>query len=181
MPTAVTSKLAECIEALKEAGHFALDHPTVEDFIDLERQVTTTEAMIRELQQDMWSNEAKATIKRLEKNQPLTEADRDVIRTFIVSDAEHYLAQENDFHNWLRELHRLLDELARRAHVVDRGSIGDLRGVMKDAVRLIPDIRNYLEEQRRVDRFDLAQTDLDTQSRTMLARILKEQLTSPSR
>lgn len=181
MPTVATSKLAECIEALKEAGHFALDHPTVEDFIDLERQLTTTEAMIREFQQGMWATEVKATIKRLEKNQPLTEADRDVIRTFIVSDAEHYLAQENNFHDWLREFRRLLDELARRAHMVDRGTIGELRGVMKDAVRLVPDIRNYLEEQRRVDRFDLAQADLDTQSRTMLARILKEQITSSSR
>ena len=181
MPTATTSKLAECIESLKEAGQSALDNPTVEDFIDIERQLSTIEAMIRESQQGMWASEAKATIKRLEKNHPLTEIDKDVIRAFIVSDAEHYLAQENNFHDWLREFRRLLDELARRAHVVDRHSIGDLRGVMKDAVRLAPDIRNYLEEQRRVDRFDLAQTDLETQSRAMLARILKEQLTSPSR
>ena len=181
MPTAVTSKLTECIEALKQTGEFALNNPTVEDFIDIERQLTTIEAMIRELQQEMWASEAKATIRRLEKNEPLTEIDKDVIRTFIVSDAEHYLTQENNFYDWAREFRRLLGELVRRAHVVDRASIGDLRGVMKDAIRLVPDMRNYLEEQRRVDRFDLAQTTLDSQSRTMLARILKEQLTSPSR
>ena len=181
MPTAAPSKLAERFEVLKESGEFALENQTVEDFIDIERQLGDIEATLRELQQSMWAREAKQTIRRLEKNEPLTPVDRDLIRTFIVSDAEHYLAQENNHRDWLGEFRRLLGEMSRRVNTVDRDSIGALRGVVKDAVRLVPDIRNYLEEQRRVERFDLTQGDLDPQTRGMLARILKEQLTNPSR
>ena len=181
MPTLTTSQLAESVETLKQAGEFALESPSVEGFIEIERRLTGLEAVVREVQQSMWTKEAKATILRLEKDEPLTPTDRDVIRTFIVSDAQRYLALENNFRDWLNEFRRLLGEMARRMNTVDRDSIGDMRGVVKDAMRLVPDIRNYLEEQRRVERFDVAQDALDAQSRTMLARILKEQLSSPNR
>ena len=181
MPTLTTSRLAESVETLKQAGELALQNPTVEDFMDIERRLSGLAAVIREVQQSMWAREAKATIRRLEKDEPLTATDRDVIRTFIVADAQHYIALENNFHDWLNEFRRLLGELDRRVNTADRDSIGDMRGVVKDAIRLVPDIRNYLEERKRLERFDLAQDTLDTQSRTMLARILKEQLSSPNR
>ncbi len=155
MPTATTTQLVDCTELLKSAGESALHRPTVEDFIDIERQLGEVDTLTRELQQSLWRNEAKHTIKRLESNEPLTESDREVIRTFVVSDAQHYLDEENNFPDWLREFRRLLTEMDRRAHTVDRESIGPMRGVVKDAVRLIPYIRNYLEVQRRFDRFDL--------------------------
>ena len=181
MPTLTTSQLAESVETLKQAGELALQNPTVEDFIDIERRLNGLEAVIREVQQCMWAREAKATIRRLEKDEPLTATDRDVIRTFIISDAQHYIALENNYHDWLNEFRRLLEELGRRVNTADRDSIGDMRGVVRDATRLAPDIRNYLEERKRLERFNLAQDTLDVQSRTLLAHILKEQLSSPNR
>ncbi len=181
MATAATTQLTESVEQLKETGDYALENPTVEDFIDIERRLSGIESHLREMQQSMWAREVKQTIKRLDRDEPLTETDRDVIRTFLISDAEHYLAQENNYRDWLGEFRRLLDEVSRRVNTVDQFSIGELRGILKDAIRLVPDIRNYLEERRRVERFDLTQGSLDPQARETLARILREQISSPSR
>ena len=103
MTTAATTELADCITTLKKAGENALTNPHVDDFLEIERYLGQLESVVRETQQSMWSREAKDTIRRLECQEPLTPQDHDVIRTFIVSDAEHYLAQENNFGDWLSE------------------------------------------------------------------------------
>ncbi|MBI4718315.1 MAG: hypothetical protein HY763_10955 [Planctomycetes bacterium] len=182
MPTAVdTSQLTDSIHALKEAAELAIRNESLEDFEEVERQISVLEAYVRELQQAMWVNEVKTAARRLERDEPLNEADREVVRTFLVSDAEHYLAQENNYGEWIAELRRLLDEMARRANTLDRHTVGELRGVVKDAVRLAPDIRNYLDEQRRVERFNEALGHLDKSSRELLVRLLREQLRSATR
>lgn len=181
MTTVATDELTETIDGLKEAAEVALRHETAEQFTDFEKHVNQVDAYVREVQQAMWAREAKTTIKNLEKDVPLTPTDKDVIRTFIISDAERYLAHENNYGGWKRELQRLVDDLARRVSTVDRDTIGDLRGVLKDAIRLVPDIRNYLEERQRVERFEHALDSLDGPSCDMLIRLIKEQLNSSKR
>lgn len=181
MTTVATDQLSETIQNLKGAAEAALANETADQFSDFEKYVNEVEAYVRETQQAFWADDAKATVKHLEKGEPLTQADRDAIRTFLVSDAERYLQHENNYGDWKRELQRLMDDLVRRSHVVDHDSIGDLRGVLKDAIRLVPDIRNYLEERERVEKFDRALSTLDAPSCQMLARLIKEQLRSSSR
>ena len=50
-----------------------------------------------------------------------------------------------------------------------------------DAMRLVPDIRNYLTERHRVERFDVAVDQLDEPTRKTLIRIIREQVDSPDR
>ncbi len=176
-----TDQLSEAIHSLKGAASTALANPSVEGFEAFEKYVNEIEAFVREVQQAMWATDAKQTIRHLEKGVPLDETDRAVIRTFLISDAERYVALENNYDDWLRELERLVDDLERRVHTVDRYNIGDLRGALKDAIRLVPDIRNYLDEKRRIDNFEQATESLDKQSCDMLVRLLKEQLSSSKR
>lgn len=181
MTTAATSQLAECMETLKKAGEQALSQTNVDDFVEIERYLGQLASMVREQQQAMWSREAKVAIRHLENQEPLTAEDKDVIRAFIISDAEHYINQENNYQDWLNEFRRLIGELTNVCHRIDRESIGVVRGILKDANRLVPDIRNYLEEKQRIRRFDLTQGELDPQTSKLLARVLKEQLTSDTR
>jgi hypothetical protein len=176
-----TDQLTDTFNALKQAVEAALVNQNAEDFATFEKYLADVDAYARETQQAMWSDEAKQAIKRLEKNDPLTETDLDVIRVFLVSDAEHYLAVENNYGDWLNELKRLASDLQTRARTCDRHSIGELRGVLKDAIRLVPDIRNYLEQQERVHKLDQAMQALDQNSRDMLANLLREQLRSEKR
>jgi len=181
MTTTTADQLTDTIANLKDSAAAALETPDVEHLIELERYVNEVDAYVREVQQSLWASQAKAAIRSLERGEPLTEADREVIRAFIVSDAEGYLAHENNFADWQRELSRLMDDLSRRANQVDRNTIADLRGVLQDAIRLVPDIRNYLEERRRVEKFEAALDDPDKPSREMFARLLTEQLRCTNR
>ena len=56
-----------------------------------------------------------------------------------------------------------------------------MRGILKDAIRLVPDIRNYADERQRVKKFGQAVDAVDDASRAILVRLIKEQLTSPKR
>ncbi|UCE58664.1 MAG: hypothetical protein JSU63_14620 [Phycisphaerales bacterium] len=181
MTTVGISPLSEAVDSLNNMIEEALENGSAEQFQAVETQLSKIEAAVRELQQSMWANEAKDTIRRLEKGQDLTPIDMEVIRTFIISDAEHYLAQENNYTDWLNELHRLMDDIRDRVDHVDQNSVGELRGVLKDAIRLVPDIRNYLDEHARIEKFDLAARTLDKPARDMLAQVLKDQLRNPNR
>jgi len=181
MTVADTAELSEAIEVLSEATGLALEKKSADDFEAVSRRLGRIDVMVRELQQAMWADEAQDTIRRLKSGQALTETNRQTIRTFLISDAEHYLAVENNFDDWTAELSRLLADIARRAAEVDRDTIGELRGVLKDAIRLLPDIQNYLAERQRIERFDLVTATLDDTSRDLLVRLLKDQLNRPNR
>jgi signal transduction histidine kinase len=176
-----TDQLVETVQGLREASQSALAHESAEDFEAFERYLNEVEAFVRETQQSLWSNEARATIRRLEKGDPLNEPDMELIRAFLISDAQRYLAHENNYNDWLKELRRLVDDLCKRVNTVGRETIADLRGVLKDAIRLVPDIRNYLDEKRRVEKFEQALETLDKSSRDMLVRVLREQLRAHNR
>jgi len=181
MTTVDTDQLTETIESLQEAAKTALANESSEDFESFERYLSEVDGFVREMQQSAWADEAKATIRRLEKGDPLSAQDQALLRTFLISDAQAYLQEETNYGEWVRELQRLVGELSKRANTVTRDSIAELRGILKDAVRLVPDIRNYLDEKRRVEKFEGALTTLDKSSRDLLVRVLRESLRSEKR
>ena len=181
MSTVVTNQLSETIHGLKDAAGSALQHRSAEDFETFERYLSEVEGYVREVQQSLWAAEARGTIRRLEKGEPLNDADQNLLRAFLVADAQAYLRHENNFSCWVKELERIVADLGTRVVAADRESISDLRGVLKDAIRLVPDIRNYLEEQRRVEKCERALKQMDADSRTLLLSLLKEQLRSEKR
>ncbi len=176
-----TDQLVETVQGLKEAATSALVNESADDFEAFERYLNEIDAFVREIQQSLWADEARATLRRLEKGEALDNHDSDLIRAFLISDAQGYLAHENNYNDWLNELKRLVDDLCKRVNTTDRETIADLRGVLKDAIRLVPDIRNYLDEKRRVEKFEQALETLDKSSRDMLVRLLREQLRCPTR
>jgi len=181
MPRVDTQQFTKTIGGLREAAHTALSNQSVDDFEAFERYLSEVEAYVREVQQSLWADDAKTTIRKLEKNEMLTDADREVLRTFLISDATAYLAEENNYQDWVNELERIIKTLEQNVNTIDRNNIADLRGILKDAIRLVPDIRNYLDEQRRVEKFEQALKTPDKASNEMLVRILREQLNSPKR
>ena len=181
MTTAQTNEMTEIVDGLKRAANDALHRESPDDFSFVEQQLNLLDARIREVQQSMWASEATTAANHLENGDPLTDADLAVIRAFLISDAERYVQHENNFNDWVNELNRLMDDVSRRLDGMNRDSIADVRGVMKDAVRLMPDIRNYLDEKRRIAQFETALQALDKTSREMMARILREQLANARR
>lgn len=181
MALAQTDELIDTIEELVQAADFALSTETGEQLAEFEKHVNEVDAYVREAQQSMWRDQAKITIRSLERGEPLTPNDKDLIETFLISDAEQYLKHENNYEDWKHELKRIMKEVKQRSRTADRNSIGDLRGILKDAVRLVPDIRNYLDERGRVEKCKSALDNLNEPARKLLVQLLREQLKCPKR
>jgi hypothetical protein len=181
MATAQAHEMTGIVEGLKRSANDALHRESPDDFAIVEQQVNLLDAKVRDFQQATWVNEAMTAAHHLEDGDALSDADLAVIRAFLISDAEHYVMHEDSYMAWVHQLNHLMDDIAHRLEQVDRESIADLRGVTKDAVRLMPDIRNYLDEKRRINQFESALKSLNHSSRDTIARILREHLASARR
>lgn len=181
MKTDLDNDLAVRVQELAALVSSAVRQKTVESFETLERQVNQFETFVRELQQARCADDARAAIRRLESNQALTDGDRQTIRSLVVGDAEQYLKQENNLNEWLNELQRLTDLMSHAAGSTSDGAIDEMRGIVKDAVRLLPNIRSYMEEKDRLNRFNAAFAELDDDNRRLLVDILREKISSTTR
>jgi hypothetical protein len=135
---------------------------------------------IREAIEQATSGTVVAIIPKLEKNQPLTEAEKQVVRLWVVGDAEGYLKMENNFKDWLEEYRRLMDVIA--GYEGKAGSVQELvevHGLLEDAIKVADAIAHFLDDKERVSRFDNAMTSLNAQDNKFIAGILKSMLTSP--
>ena len=123
-----------------------------------------------------------AIIGKLENNQPLTEAEKQTVKLWIVGDAEGYVKMENNFQDWLEEYRRLLDTLADWEGKT--GSVQELvevHGVLEDAIKVADDVAHYLEDRERVSRCEAALSNLNTEDNKFIAGMLKSMLASPDR
>jgi hypothetical protein len=175
MSTVDTAQLSETMQGLKNSATEALRNHSADDFEAFERYLSEVDGYVREVQQALWADEARTTIRRLEKGEPLSASDQDLIRSFLISDAQAYLQHENNFTDWT------IATLSKKVSRIDKHCIAELRGVLKDAIRLVPDIRNYLDEQRRVEKCEQALHNLDKTGRDLLLRLLKDQLRCETR
>lgn len=176
MSAAASMQLSQSVHGLSQRVETALKTSSVDELERFEHQLSELNGLVRELQQGMWADAARDAVARLESNKPLTDADYEVIRIFMVADAEYYLAKESNYDQWLDELRQLIGEMATAATGVTRETIGELRGSLKDAMRLVPNIRYYFEEKQRISRFDAAVHSLDPASRKLMAEILRKQI-----
>ncbi len=138
---------------------------------------------VREEIQRQTADNIKQVIANLRNNKAISPRDKDMIKLWILGDAESYTMMENNFHDWINEYKRLLGVLESMER--DSGSLQTLfkaQGVIEDASRVSYDIANYLEKKERIERFKNTfdhNAELDKPLRDALADILTVKLTSP--
>lgn len=181
MPAATQRDVMSTIEGLNMLIREAGRRPSVEAFETLEQQLGRFDVRLREMQQENLGARAKAALSNLRGGRPLSEEDKAVLRSLVVGDAESYLKMENNLHDWMNELARLEKEMERLAADGSDESLLQLRGVVRDAMRLMPSIRGYMDERARLDRFCTAMSSLDEANRNLLVQVVNEMLSSRSR
>jgi hypothetical protein len=170
----------ESLAQVLQSINAATSSPSSDTFSAVGMALVKARDQIREELQAMTASTMKPIIKKLEKNQPLSGEEKDLIRLWIVGDAAGFTKQETDFQQWLEEFRRLADGLK----AVDQMPTSfpemlGLHGNLEEAVRLAGDLQFFLEEKERVTRFDQAIQTLNASEAEMLAGILQEKLTSP--
>ncbi len=179
--TNASVSFVEAVEDLKTLTKSALSGGTPEGYETLEQHVNRFESALRELEQSQLSGQVEKAVKSLSAGRALPPEEQAAVRAIIVGDAESYLKMENNFKEWLAELQRLQGEMERLASSPNPDAVQQLRGVVKDAVRLLPNIRSYAEEKDRLDRFNAAFGNLDDGNRELLVQLLRERLSSTTR
>lgn len=152
--------LVEIIEELTIAIERTQRQGNAANYQLVQMKLSELSGALRELHQAMTQKKMAVIIQKLGKNEPLADDEVELIREWIVGDAESYLTCERNFNAWLS----LFNKLARDLQQVYNSEIHptkvlELGGLTQIAMRLIPNIIYYIDERERVAAFDRAVSD----------------------
>ena len=137
------------------------------------------EGQLREYIQDSSKDAVGGIIKKLEAGQEISNDETQLIKLWIVGDAEYYATLENNFNDWTQELKRLMDQINLMNNPQpDPVAASNLRAMLRDGMRLLPNIIFFLDQKTRVNNFAVSVATLDTEGKLFLIRLLKNKLTS---
>lgn len=145
----------------------------------LSHSLTNLDHSLREKMQEETRGEIEKIIKALEHDKDLSLPDKELIRSWMVGDAEFYAKVENNFGDWTAELNRLLDGIgAARGKALSPMQMTELQAMVRDALRTSADVSYYQEQRVRLQRFRDATADWSREDKRFLARILRSKLES---
>ena len=172
----------EYLKGMSQAMKQAQADNTSESFGYVATELVKSKNDIRQAIEQATAAEVAAIIGKLENNQPLTQAEKAMVKLWVVGDAEGYVKMENNFQDWMQEYRRIMDDIA--AWEGKTGSIQELvkvHGVLEDAIKVAAAVAHYLEDRERVARCETALSNLTAEDNKFIAGMLKSMLTSPKR
>jgi hypothetical protein len=102
-----------------------------------------------------------------------------LVRLWLVGDAASYVQMENDYQGWLQELNRLFGVIEQlKGQELSLENMYKLSGSARDAIRVMGDIVFFKQQQERTNKFDNASTNLNSENKLIVAKILKQKLES---
>jgi hypothetical protein len=134
---------------------------------------------LREQIQATTAEQITPLISLLEADGPIGAKEMELIRLWLVGDAEYYVKTENDFSAWVAELDRLLGVLrGLRSEAVTPTTMARMEGTVRDALRVASDIAFYRQQEERVRSFQSTTDQLNRDDKQTLARLLAHKLSS---
>jgi hypothetical protein len=134
---------------------------------------------LREQIQATTAEQITPLISLLEADGPIGAKEMELIRLWLVGDAEYYVKAENDFSAWVAELDRLLEVLhALRSEAVTPTTMARMEATVRDALRVASDIAFYRQQEERVRSFQTTTDQLNRDDKQTLARLLAHKLGS---
>jgi hypothetical protein len=134
---------------------------------------------LREQMQAATAAQVTSLISLLKADGPIEAKELELIRLWLVGDAEYYVKTENDFPAWLAELERLLGVLRQlRSEAVTPPTMARMEATVQDARRVAGDIAFFQAQQERVRSFQTATSKLNREDKQTLAELLERKLGS---
>ena len=149
------------------------------DFNKITAPLVLIEEHLREQIQAETSDQILEIIQKLKSNKDITDTDLMLTRLWIVGDAAAYVEMENDYQSWLDEINRLFSEIERlKVQELTLKNMYKLSGIVRDAIRVTGDIVFFKQQQERINKFENASKQLNSDNKRVLADILKQKLES---
>jgi len=172
----------EYLKGVSQAMKQAQADNTSESYGYVATQLVQSKNGIRQALEQATAETIAAIIGKLENNQPLTDAEKQTVKLWVVGDAEGYVKMENNFQDWLSEYRRLLDIIADwEGKTGSVQELVELHGVLEDAIKVADAVAHYLEDRERVARCETALSNLNAEDNKFIAGMLKSMLASPDR
>jgi len=134
---------------------------------------------LREQMQSETSEQISIIINKLESDEEIADSDLMLIRLWLVGDATSYVQMENDYQGWLKELNRLFGVLEQlKAQELSLENMYKLSGTARDAIRVMGDIIFFKQQKERINKFENASKNLNSENKLVLAKILKQKVES---
>jgi hypothetical protein len=134
---------------------------------------------LREQIQAATAEQVTPLISALKADRPIEARELELIRLWLVGDAEYYVQTENDFPTWLAELDRLLGVLRQlRSEAVTPPTMARMQATVRDAQRVAGDVAFFQAQQERVRSFERATAQLNRENKQTLAQLLELKLSS---
>ncbi len=172
----------EYLKGMSQAMKQAQADNTSESFGYVATQLVKSKNDIQQAIEQATAGPIAAIIGKLENNQPLTDAEKQIVELWVVGDAEGYVKMENNFQDWMQEYRRLMDAIA--AWESKTGSVQELvevHGLLEDAIKVADAAAHYLEDRERVARCQDALKNLSAEDNKFIAGLLQSMLSSPDR
>lgn len=145
----------------------------------LSSSLARLDSELREQIQAVTAAQVSALIEKLKADGPVGPADLEVIRLWMVGDAEYYVQMEKDLPAWLTELDRLIGVLRQlRAEAMTPATMGRMQATIRDALRVTSDIVFYRQQEERVRTFQTTTKSLSREDKRTLAGILAQKFGS---
>ncbi len=167
------------VKGMSQAMQQAAADNTAAAYSNAATELVKSKDRVRQAIEQATASALAAIIPKLDHNQPLTEAEKQIVKLWVVGDAEGYLEMENSYNDWLQEYRRLKDVIA--GCETQAGSIDELveiHGVLEDAIKVADAMAHYLDDKERVTRFENALNNLNAESNKFIANVLKSMLAS---
>lgn len=134
---------------------------------------------LREQIQAVTATQVTPLIDKLRADGPIGPADLELIRLWLIGDAEYYVQMEKNFPAWVSELDRLIGVLRQlREESMTPSSMSRMEATVRDALRVASDIAFYRQQEERIRSFQNATKSLSREDKQALAEILKQKLHS---
>jgi hypothetical protein len=155
-----------------------IDKDTPPEKVDfLLQSFSSLDNALREAIQAATAPQVEALISRLQKEDALTAGDIDLMRLWIVGDAQAYIDEENNFEEWVQEANRLVKLVATAEKgSMDVEAMNKLQGAAQDGIKTLSDIENYLNFSQRAHNFEESVKHLTKQNKETLANVLQAKL-----
>jgi hypothetical protein len=150
-----------------------------ETFQRLATFFSQAETYLREEIQVLTRNDINVIIGKLDSNKPLTAQELDLLKLWIVGDAESYVKMENNLNDWFVEIKRIISEIEKFENLeFTLENVSTLRAILEDGNRVIYDIAFFLERKERMTKFKEATAELDSDERDLLSKLLRNKMQS---
>ena len=170
----------EILKGLAESMQQAVEALDAEGFYRLSSLFQGLKSEAREKIQEMTSESVKEIIEKLGKGTELTKEEMDLVKLWIIGDAESYSKMENNYEDWLAEFKRLAAVFGEYASGPDEiQALFRAQGILEDARRVARDLGGYLETKERISRFEEVTANPTRADTELIARILSMKLHSP--